>query len=99
MIHGDLKGVRFYGQGFSYFTESIRQGEHTNRPNWKRPTGGLWSADHHLGPREPFILELIRTRRHGPVDESGTYRTGPVWIQGQPSDETFGLLCSWDGHI
>ena len=81
MIHGDLKGVRFRQlESLSYLTELICQGQHTDRPNWQRLPGGLWSAYDHLGPQIPFFLELMYTGWHGPVDEPGASRSATVWV-------------------
>jgi len=33
------------------------------------------------------------------MDEPRAHRSGAIRVQEQPADDTFGLLCSWNGHI
>src|SRR5258708_860592 len=83
----------------SHFTDFTLKGQRTDRPNWPRPSGGLRSASNHLGPRKPFVLRIIHTGWHGPMDEPGAYRSRKVRVQEQPSNETLGLLRPRNGYI
>jgi hypothetical protein len=52
-----------------------------------------------MGRCEPHIIELTHTGRHGPMDGSRALRTGEVWSQGQPPNDTLRLLRAWNGDI
>ena len=55
-------------------------GQYRDRPSLLCPSGGLRSAYDHLGPQKPFVLEFILTGWHGPMDESGAYRSATVRV-------------------
>ena len=86
-------------ESFPHLTGLISQDQYTDRQNWPRPPSRLWSAHVHLGPHEPFVLELVYSRWHTPMDEPGTHRSRAIRVRGQSPDESFGLLRSRDGHI
>jgi hypothetical protein len=100
MIHGDLKGVRFWWPvPPPSLTDFPYQGKHPNRPNWPRPAGRLWPACDHQGPHKCSDLEHILTGRHSPVDEPGAYRSTTVRVKEQLPNGILRLLCIWNGDI
>jgi hypothetical protein len=101
MIHGDLKGVRCQSLGLHFYLTdfNFHQGQHPDRPDWPCPPRRLWSAYDHLGSSEPFVLEFLHTGWHSSMDEPGAYRSTTVRIQEHSSNDTFGLLCTWNGGV
>ena len=77
----------------------IYQGQYPYRSRRPRLPGGLRSTQNRVGRLEHYLLELISTRRHVSMDESRAPRPGEVRSQRQPSDQTLGLLRSWNGNI
>jgi len=57
------------------------KGQHPDRSDWPRPPRRLRFAHNHLGSYKPFVLKLAHTGWDGPMDESGAYRSGKLWVR------------------
>ena len=91
------RGMSSITRAIPSLTGLVDQGQYPCRSGWSSLPSGLRSAQDRVRRHNQYILELIHTRWHVPMDESGAPRPGEVRPQRQPSDETLGLLRVWNG--